>query len=348
MKSYIRITAGLILTTQILFAGDVILTNRAMDNIEKSVETKKCIIPVDKDNLEVKRKLINSWTNASINLQKADKRESKRFKRTSYKVKTQKNRMRLLNESVNSNGIFDIPQGAVTTTVQPYIVLYREGFMHFSFTKTLERKAQSKIDDRQVLSLARKFITENNFIEESKLDKIGPAEINEIRIDAEIDNSGDNDDYLVMQNVTFRRTYSGKPVVNSQISLSVFPDTREILELNHFNWPSLLEDRKLSLSESDLKKSGVSTAEGTRKKIVKRINGVTGPFDQAFVNSVEQGWFQGNEELIPVLIIKYEAVFEGNKEPVKHLEVVNLVGDENVFGKDFRDDYIPLEYPNEQ
>jgi len=332
---------------QVATAQQISFSQPALSDISKSSLKEKTIIPVSKESLELKKKKIRNWVGASIDLEKSTKRESTRFNRVTFKSVDSKDVSRSLEERIDPIGnIVNLKQPGVARLKPSYSeqipVLYREGPMYFKFAKIQERKASSRIDRDNLIKMVKEFVTENQFITETEADKIGSVEVCDTRIDEDGQTGAD---IVAHQNVIFRRTVDGLPVVNSMLSVAVYPDTKEIVEMDCFNWASLDEKSKKIAGNTMLKNAGVLTEAEVTGKIKNKILAISKGCKNANVKEINPGWFQSDNELLPVLIINYDAVTGSSKEPVKYMEVVNLAGDDAIINKDYRSDYKVGEMP---
>lgn len=340
--------ATVLIGSQLTFAQQVTVSNSAMKAITSCSLSEKSIIPVSKAGLNDNKNRFRKWVGASIDIDNSAKRESNRFNRTTYKTVSDNAQSRFLTERFNPSGeIIVVNKVAFQKKSEPSPTLYREGPMYFKFAQMKENKALTKLKSDDIIPIVKGFITDNKFITETDIDKIGSVELCDTRINEDGKKNVDGTDFVVNQNVILRRMVDGKPVVNSHFSISVYPDTKEILEMDCFNWPSLEENSRATLSKEALATANALSEAELSNKINTRIMNVVKNCKKVYVNEVTQGWFQSDSDLSPVLIVDFEAITGNNSEPDKYMEVVTLTGNDEIFNKDYRKDYKPAAMPLE-
>ena len=323
----------------------IIVPNTVKSEIKNVAAIVKSVVPTTYEVLEKKRLLFKTWVSGSIDLQKAKKRESKRFMRTSFtqevikeKLRTTKERLKMIREQKRLKPQLLLHEIQVKELTKPTRVLYREGPMYFQFIKFKKLMANVPLSKDEAISMAREFCIANKFIEETPKDKIGRIDVIERRINEERGEGEKSDDYLVQQDVVFERWYEGKPVINSKIVMGLHPTTKEIIQFKHFNWVPLKEESTKRISQQELKKVKTATTEEIQKRIEGKIRRISGNFLRAEIKKVVPAWFQTNEKLIPVLVFEVELEFprQEAREKRSYLEAINLVGSDDVFYKDYR------------
>ncbi|MGA1842417.1 MAG: hypothetical protein ACMUIU_17510 [bacterium] len=323
-------------------ALDIIMNKKITQSIGSITKKERVIIPIDKEKEEGNRVKMQKWVSYSFNIEEASVRESKRFKRTSYTMVTDTPMIRLLTdetELLNNNPFI---QKQSEENGEPDRVLYREGTTYFKFLNFKENKATTKLDDNQIIPLAKKYILKNNFLSETRLDRIGEIEVCNTILNEEGATEGEDQDFIVQQNVVFRRSFAGKPVVNSQISVGIFPDTKEIIELNHFNWTPLEEGNRWYKSKKALQAERLFEPSDVISKVKGRISFMSGNGTKAIVKDVTEAWYQASDELIPILIVEYDVYINSDDEPRPYMDMISLVTGDEIFLKDYCDDYTPV------
>jgi len=331
------------LCTQFTFAQQINMSEQAKKGMTSCLISEKHLIPVNKSELIDKTGKFQKWVDISVNLDKSSKRESTRFNRTTYKVANSSSQMRLLSERFDPLGTIVANAPLIKRTPAP--AMYREGPMYFKFKLLTENKASSKLSKDDLVPVVKSFITDNKFITETDADKIGSVEVCDTRINEDSQNNPKGKDFIINQNVILRRTVNGKPVINSQLSIEVYPDSKEITGIDCFNWPSLEENRKTALSKEALKTANASGEEELSNHIYKRIAKSVRNIKNVDITDISEGWFQADDNLLPVAVVNYTAICQNDTEAHPYMEVINLAGNDDVFNKDYRKDYKPAELP---
>lgn len=337
----IAIFSTVILAHNVL-ALDIIMDNKITQSIGSITKKERVLIPIDKAKEEKNKAKMRKWISYSFDIEEASVRESKRFKRTSYTMVTDAPMIPLLTDEIGllNNNPFMQKQRKENREFEK--VLYREGATYFKFLNFKENKATTKLDDNEIIPLAKKYILKNNFLSETQLDRIGEIEVCNTMLNEEGATEGEDQDFVVQQNVVFRRSFADKPVVNSQISVGIFPDTKEILELNHFNWTPLEEESRWHVSKKALQAERLFKTSDVISKVKGKISYMSGNATKAIVKDVTEAWYQASDELIPILIVEYDVYVNADDEPRHYRDMIGLVTGDNIFLKDYRDDYTPV------
>lgn len=330
-----------------VLALDIIMNKKITQSIGSITKKERILIPIDKAKEEENRTKMRKWISFSFDIEEASARESKRFKRTSYTMVTDTPGIPLLTDEIGllNNNPFIQKQRKENGEFEK--VHYREGATYFKFLNFKENKATTKLDDNEIIPLAKEYILKNNFLSETQLDKIGEIEVCNTMLNEEGATEEEDQDFVVQQNVVFRRSFAGKPVVNSQISVGIFPDTKEILELNHFNWTPLEEESRWCISKKALHAERLFDPTDVISKLKGRISYMSGNATKAIIKDVAEAWYQATDELIPVLIVEYDAYIDADDEPRHYRDMISLVTGDDIFLKDYHDDYTPAYYPEQ-
>lgn len=330
-----------------VMAKDVVITNSAKRAIKNETSAEKKFIPLDNELKEQDKSIIHTWVSGSMNLDKATRRKSKIFNRTSYKQSITSDKIRLLDERMKMK---EVPGGKkyhYTSQIQkniipvkglknPVDVLFKEGPGYVQFKKFKEDKSVSPIDNGDLKRMVKAFLKENKIVQENDKDKIKEIYVRERRINEEGKSGEAPDDYVVMQSVVLERQYNGKPVLNSKIEVGVLPDSREVVLFKRYNWTPVAKESARKVKIKKVNADSNSIEDDIEKRIKKKIKKVSGLFNKAEVKEAIPAWFQTEDGLIPVLAISVDIEYPSPKGLLsrKYLEVINLTGDDKVFFKD--------------
>ncbi|MBU1053402.1 MAG: hypothetical protein KKC46_06175 [Proteobacteria bacterium] len=265
---------------------------------------------VQLQNKEDFKKLFRRWASMSMDIEKSDKRFSRKYNRTTYKQLHVSDRIRSLNERLNlspgskdylNQSLKNMP-GRTLAFNRHFKTIYRESDSNYSFWKFKDAKEVSRIrNEDKLIEKARQFLIDNNFVIETKHDKIDYIVVLNKKLDEDSGKESVSRTFLLRQDVIFRRSYKGNPVLNSMIVVSVIPDTLEIVVFKHKNWTPLNDGKTTS---NKLTTDLYSHKRILRDKISKAIKVEGENWDTAVVKKIIPSWFQTNGELLPMNEVK--------------------------------------------
>ncbi|MFQ5821373.1 MAG: hypothetical protein ACE5I5_15415 [Candidatus Heimdallarchaeota archaeon] len=254
------------------------------------------------------------WVSGSMDLEKAQRRESDRFKdRVTYLQEMDQNIPRFLIEGFEQRGL---------ENTRPIKIYYKRGPNWFSFRKLLDIEAGSTIERERAIELVRDFLLRNNFVRVTEFDTFGEIQVPELRRNYGSDPEFPGKVVLMMQGVKFQRKYMGSPVINSRISVDFHPDTEEILGFKHHNWTPVREGTGTPIPQ-ELYKGPEDIEDNLREKIKKYC----GPSERTEIGNIASAWFQTKTELIPILACEIRKL---EQEDI-YIEYINLAGSDDVF-----------------
>jgi hypothetical protein len=320
-------------------ASEILVPAHVSEIISAEAVKVKKIVPIARPMLDQTKRLFRTWISPSIDLSRAQMRESRLYSRNTYSQQVNEQQLRLPTErwvtpiSGLQQPVMAQAQFSAQTKSQsgnPVKTIYREGPTYFRFQKIKERRAQTRIKDSDAIRLTRDFLMENGFLIETEKDRIGRIEINERRINEDGGEGGKSDDYLVQQDISFRRVFEGKPVINSIITVGLLPDTKEIVLIKHFHWTPLEEKKEVPASSQQVKSVGPVSSSSIVEGIKKKLRASCGSFTKAEIKQVVPAWFQTEDNLIPVLVSVIHTEYpSGYKGP--YTDITNLVGSDDIF-----------------
>jgi len=338
-------------------SNEIIILDKIRADINAESTKARRIIPIDKEKHDQNRLLFRTWVSESIDLEKASKRESVRFNRTSYIQEVTLEAIRLPSERfelVKTKKpkkwwrFWKKTEFKITPKLQldkikklelksPIMLLFRAGPSYFKFEKLNEIRAEKVLTESQAVELAKDFLEKNLFVIETEKDVMGLIEVEETRINEDAGEGKEPDDYLIQQDVVFGRKFDDKPVLNSQIVVGFLPDNRDIALFEHFDWTPLVEKKEERLSRKKLESLGLFSRDDIITRLEEKIRKISTKFIRAEVTQVIPAWYQTDESLIPVLGFEIEIEFPSQKGPFiqDYFEVMNLVGSDEVFFKDY-------------
>jgi hypothetical protein len=297
------------------------------NKLEAGTKVEKIIVPVNLDRTRNTQENMRKWVGNFIDLRKIQLQESKTFNRSYCKVSSSIDPVMLLTNTPKNPGQNTFMKSGVTQSVPMF---YHEGPSYFSFSKEKDTKATKKLPLQDAADMVKNFVVDNDFIQQTKLDRIGMVETFETRNDQDGGNTDPSSDILVKQDIVFHRYYSGLPVFNSKVRVSFNPDNLELLELTKFNWNTLDDNGARKISP--LKGGNDDLIGKMKSQIAKNVPAA----NTVEINDVQDGWFQSDNELIPVVYFKYSSSTKGDPEARTSTDLVSLTGDNSVFMKDFR------------
>jgi hypothetical protein len=340
----LSLAAGGIMETAV--AQQIKMSESVLSQIDAVITARKQIVPLDRELKDQRKQLFRTWVSGSIDIDKSTKRVSKRYDRTTYTQMISQEKTRFLNERLKLTPISEAEKKLYKPELQPHLipekqlenpvqVIYREGPMYFMFQTLKEQRAETSLTETQISELAKKFLIQNALLVETDKDKISQEYLRERRINMEKGESADSDDYLLLQSLVFEREYDGSPVINSKIEIGIFPDSKEIVLLKHFNWIQVDESNAKQIQLQKQKRSSPSLKVDVQERLKQKIKDVCGTFTQAEVKKIFSAWFQTEDDLIPLLAFDIDIEYPSPKGPLKrnYLEVLNLVGDDSIFFK---------------
>jgi len=267
-------------------------------------------VALDPQGVERGKAAMRAWVSRSVNLDTAHQRQSARFNRIAYTDPQARDVPMHLADRRSESGVF--ANSASTGVVS---VVYRESTTGhvMSFDKLDKEKAAPTgpgLSERDATAQARAFMLDNELIGESATDVIARQEVRERHVSQQQDHSDDLD-FLVQQDIVLRRTFEGKPVINSSATVGVLPDTtHEIVGLKVSNWiPISTKDG----ARNQIKPAYDDTAarelagqlEGKLADVISQELGADG--EGAIVRGVEESWFSSERDgLIPALVFAVE------------------------------------------
>ena len=322
-------------------AGEIVVPAHANMVISTEAVKVKKIVPIDRPKLDQTKRLFRTWISPSIDLIRAKKRESKLHFRTTYIQKIQKEKLRLPTERWLAPGsglqgsVLRQPQlfvQANSQLVKPLEIFYREGPSYFKFQKIKETRAATRIKKSDAIRLAGDFLLKNGFLQQTQKDRIGRIDITERRINEERGEGRNPVDYLVQQDIIFRRIFEEKPVINSTITVGLLPDTKEIVLIKHFHWTPLEEKKGIQAIPQSFTSVGSATNSLIINGLKKKIRAACGSFTKAEIKKVVPAWFQTKDELIPVLVSEIHTEYSSGYKGT-YIDLTNLVGSDDIFSK---------------
>jgi hypothetical protein len=321
-------------------SADIVISDQINTGIAAETAKVQKIVPLNTLQRDQNKLLFRTWVSESIDLNKAVKRTSRRTQSSTFKqsVTTEKLRMpteRMLLPKQPRPGALITPQlqlqGIRSVTLQkPVEVHYREGLTHFKYHKMKEAKAQAQIPTTEAMQLSRNFLIQNQFLQETEVDKVSTAYLQTRRIAEEGGTT-----YITQQDIVFERSFEGKPVINSKMVVGLDPGTREILLIKHHNWTPMNKQatRQLTMQERTTARSNSGAI--IRQRLEEKIRKTSGNFVRATVKQVIPAWFQADNGLIPVIVFPIHIEHPSPRGVLTrdYLEVINLTGnDDDLFG----------------
>jgi hypothetical protein len=308
----------------------VTINSQAQEKLVAGMKTEKFIVPVNTDHSKYIQENMRKWVGNFIDLNKNQLKESKTFNRSYCKVVPTVDPIMLLTTTPKNS----TPNAFTTKKAEdPIALFYHEGPSYFSFTKEKDSRALTKMTLNDAAEVVKRFVLENEFIQLTQQDKIGVVETFETKIDEDNGSPEDSDVYLVRQDIVLYRFYAGKPVFNSKLRVSFNPDNMEVLELTKQNWSVLDEN---GTRKMDAINTGKEDLFGQMKsKILKNAPKAK----KVEISKVQDGWFQSDNELLPVVYFEYNSYFANETEARTSGDMINISGDNSIFMKDFRNKY---------
>ena len=265
-------------------------------------------------------KAFRGWVSGSINFNKVKEKKSKIFKkRVFYYQETEKNIPRFIKKRPDKRGLKNI---------RPIQMFYRISPNRFSFRKLLDAKAEVNIEKKQAIKIIRNFLLKNNFLRINEFDKPGEIRLRELRGNYDSGNDSPGKDVLIMQGVNFSREFMGVPVINSKITVDFHPDTEEILGFKHYNWTPVKQRTRVSIPKEKAK-----SLEDVLGNLNQRVRSYCGSSEKARLEKVTSAWFQTETKVVPILVcqIVVEQTVVEDMRAHRHIEYINLVGNDDVF-----------------
>ena len=309
----------------------------------------------------------------NIDLDKAKKNESKRFKdRVSFIQETENNVPIYIKKDLNlkepkkeepireelkredtkdtllkSKEVQEIELVRVNDKkVKPIKMIYRKSPGMYSFRKLVDSESKRKLEKEKAIELAKEFFESNELVKIDEFDKYGEIEVYELRDDLGSHGSDDTfKDILLLQGVKINRMFMDKPVVNSRVSLDFNPDTEEILGIKHYNWTSTKQDSRVPVKKETVKVTDnvLDILEETAKKYC-------GENKKALLKNISSAWFQTDTELIPILVCEIEVgdiETEGAHRDT-YIQYINLAGNDDIFNITKKKEYEPPVTPRKE
>lgn len=320
------------------FAGDIIISADIAGKINSHAGAEKKSVPVNKAAKDQNKARFRTWTSGSMDLGKAKKRVSDRFNRTTYHQNVKTMKLRLPGERMKKSdkGTPELQMGKLKTLrMQKGVDLfYREGPGYLKYQAVKEIKARKAMPNAQAVQLARKFLEENGFLQQSGKDRVATIYVQERRMN---EDSAENTkakpaDSLLQQDVVFERSYDGKPVLNSKIVVGFLPDVQEIVNFKHFNWTPTEDSQAKTLSNQEIKGKGAPVSgDEIKNRLKEKIQRTTGKATKSNVKEAFPAWFQTQDGLIPVLAFRVGVDYADKKGTLSrdYLEVINLAGSDD-------------------
>jgi len=329
----IPVIAGLFLFFCVFTAwSDIILDKLVKEKVEKIAADTKSIIYVDKRGVEQTQAVLKKWVSQVIDLSNIKPRESKVFNRTSYLQENRGEEILILLDGSRQ----------IVKSSEPVELLYREGPLYFKWVKTKDFVAKTRLDERAFAELGIKFILNNQFIIESKNDRVGNYEVMSSVFANETGKDGSESvEYPGQQDVVFYRSFRGKPVFNSIALVGINPDNKEIVELNLCGWTVVDETLEIRLTAAELAKTGAATSSQLMDRVYRVVKeNVDLQQRNVIVKDLVDGYFQTNESLVSVMGIQFDVVYKGDdgtEQVEEFFEAVNLTGSDDIFFADYRE-----------
>lgn len=351
------LTAGV--TPWIVAASEIVVLDSVTNEVQATVSRPLQSMTIDGELLEQNRQIVLTWVSGSIDLNKATKQVHKRFDRTSYRLNTNKEVIRLPHEKliiklkpmqpqtlapastakaqmllpqVVDQPRLQVQQFKVVTLKQPITVLFREGQANFKFHKIKETVALQALSERDAIDAAKQFLVSNKFVQETQDDQIAEVYVQERRSNEE--QAGERDrDVLHQQDVVFQRKYQGRPVINSKIVVGLHPDSKDITMFKHYNWTpvqaSVVNNKVVPKVKQQLQKPAASAVV---RRLQEKIKKNSGTFLRADVKKAMPAWFQTKDAMIPVMAFDVTMEYPSPKGKLTrdYLEVLNLAGSDDI------------------
>lgn len=336
LKSIIIILALNLFIVPVLFAGILIPVEIKKEMAGVATKPKE-IVPLSTSERALTKELFRTWISGSIDFSKTTKRESERFQRTSYSIDVDTDNLRFLDERLILKPRIELNKTHLLKTrpiklTKPAKVIYREGPTYFKWQKIKETRAEKPIEKAVAQKLAKDFLVGNGFLKETEKDKVMQVAIRERRKNMEKGEGEQPDDFLVQQDIVFERMFEGQPVINSKLLISISPQNKEIVGIEHFNWTPLQEKQKKTIEQEKLNRIGLNTGEKIQIRLEDKIRRAYGKYTRAEIKKIIPAWFQTQNELIPVLVFEIFTEY-ADKFNRSSLEVINLAGnDDDLFG----------------
>ncbi len=282
--------------------------------------------------------MMRAIAGSALDLERAKARRSTRFFRTAYTDDVTSDTPIHLADRWGADGRPTARQDAEAKALdEPMRVVYREGDdgTTFGLAKMKEQPPSSGpgLEAASATQQAESFLVENGLLAEAGSDRIEPHDVRERRVGTEAPNGGGDQDLLAQQDVLLRRTYDGKQVVNSHASVGVLPDSGEVVEIKVERWTPVdpagtTTTKPPTASEQEAQRTATQLEEKLRRQI-ERDTGAE--LVSAYVEHIEEAWFQSDEGLIPVLVFMVRVAFTiAPNEPRNLIVAINPAGDDSL------------------
>lgn len=286
-----------------------------MQKILAEEVTKSVVVhPLD---LEAARRIdeaFEGWVGSRMDLQAAQVRESARIPgRLSFRV-----------QAPATLPARTSPQSAGDEAVRPLEEVvnqffYTRSLNRYAFRKTTDVPAQRRLENDQAVLFATGVLQQQRFVEENGAESFGSVVVRELRRDSP-DGSGGGTELTLLQSVKFHRNFLGSPVVNSAITVDFHPDSMEIVGLKHYDWTPAAP----AINQSVLLPTSL---DAVLAQLASEVPQHAAPGDTVTLRQVMRGWYQGEMELIPVLICHLE--FAHGDHSDGYTQTISLIaGDE--------------------
>lgn len=118
----------------------------------------------------------------------------------------------------------------------PFTIRYRQEPRGREFVKLIRKPTSHRLNDREVLEIAKSLIVARRLYPAENWDTIGRGVVvNRLRVVSDIHGAKAAPEVIV-QRAILHRSFFGTEVVNSRILVDVHPETREVLAVKRFEW----------------------------------------------------------------------------------------------------------------
>ncbi len=206
----------------------------------------------------------------------------------------------------------------------PVPVVYRRSAGRFSFRKMLDVKTRNIVANDTALNMATAFLNDLALVTQTELDKFGEITFPKLIQAAAPEGDEPEEQFVILQQVRFKRAFMGMPVMNSRISVDFHPDTLEVLGFKHYNWSPVHER-----SASPVPRGDVKTRSQVEQTLRQAVAEYWTPDQVATLTRIAPAWFQTDTGLIPILAFEISREETGSGDVLSAL--INVAGSDEVF-----------------
>lgn len=206
----------------------------------------------------------------------------------------------------------------------PVPVIYRRSAGRFSFRKMLDVKTRNIVANDTALNMATAFLNDLGLVTQTELDKFGEITFPKLIQAAAPEGDEPEEQFVILQQVRFKRAFMGMPVLNSRISVDFHPDTLEVLGFKHYNW-SMVHER----SASPVARGDVKTRSQVEETLRLAVAEYWTPEQVATLTQIIPGWYQTETGLIPTLAFEIKREETGSGDVMSAM--INVAGPDEVF-----------------